>query len=205
MKVDKSTEVCTSVRKDMRWLAGLYLSFKDLPGVCAVNKNAMDMFTWRNFVQLRDAIDNFTINGDNILKPGLKIGLNYLLKKSARIIKGTILTMSFGSTTKESNKVAVDMAGEIDLFLSVFTLWEDHIFGDATYTSNKQRQVKLRRPSALPLEHDIKKLCDHVINRIDTILRDSFTFLDVHLFVELRNAACTRLTLLDGRRGGEVI
>ena len=205
-KVDKSMEVRRSVQKDMRRLASLYLEFKELPGVCIVNGNAMDLFTRGNFGHQRDAIDSYTTNSENKLKPGLKIGLNYLIKTCAKIMKGTILTISFnGNSSKEDNKIAVDMANEIDLFLSVFNLWQDHIFGDAAYSNNKERQMKLQKPASLPLEGDIRKLRDHVIMRKREIVHDKLTFFDEHLYVELRNAACTRLTLLNGRRGGEVI
>ena len=80
--------------------------------------------------------------------------------------------------------------------------WQDYLFGDATYQLNKQRQVNLRKPSKLPLEEDLVKLRDHLIGKMKEIC-GNYHFDDAHSYIELRNAASARLTLLNGCRGGE--
>ena len=41
------------------------------------------------------------------------------------------------------------------------------------------------------------------MNKMKEIVGDKFTFWDHHTFVELRDCACARLTLINARRGGE--
>ena len=115
------------------------------------------------------------------------IGFLYLLKKSAKILRCLCLSDN-------------DDAGseEISRFVCVFEMWEDLIFGDAQYELNKRRQVKLRKPEELPHEDDIMALKNEV-SRIMTIKKEDSEF----SFIKLRDAVCTRLTLVNGRRGGE--
>lgn len=188
----------------MRRLGHLYTEFKLQPDIQTVNNNAMDMFNRLNFDQLSNAIGNYTTENNEKIKSGLKISLIYLIKTSALILKGAILSRSSTyQSTEESSKRALAEVSEIDLFLSVFEYMKDFVFGDASYTLNKQRQIKLRKPSSLPVEEDIKKLKDYVVGRI-VELTDELDFIDNHKFIELRDATCTRLTLFNGRRGGEV-
>lgn len=111
----------------------------------------------------------------------------YLIKKSAKILRCTCLA---GNDDQGSE--------EILKFVGVFELWEDLIFGDAQYELNKRRQVKLRKLESLPQESDIVMLKDE-ITKIMTILPEAVNF----NFIRSRDAVCTRLTLVNGRRGGE--
>ena len=205
-KLDKETEVRKSVRTDMRRLAHLYNEFKVLPDIVSVNENSMDLFNRVNYFHLCDAISNYTTTKDNKVKSGLKVSLIYLIKTAALILKGTVLTQSLSQETssEENTKKALDAANEIDLFLSVFNHMQDFVFGDAHYTLNKNRQVRLRKPCMLPMEEDVKTLKEFVVSRMKEIVAAKFEYFDYHRYVELRDAACTRLTLLNGRRGGEV-
>ena len=81
---------------------------------------------------------------------------------------------------------------------------KDFVFGDAHYTLNNSRQVRLGKPCMLPMEEDVKTLKDFVESRMKQIALAKFEYFDYHSYVELRDAACPRLTLLNGRRGGEV-
>ena len=90
-KCDKTSEVLKSVRNDMRRLAHLYSIFNSTEGVLKKYNNAMDMFNRVNFEYLRTAIDTYTTS-EEYLKSGLKIVLSSLIKKSAKIMKGTVLT-----------------------------------------------------------------------------------------------------------------
>jgi len=201
-KLDKVTEVRKSVRTDMRRLGHLYQEFKSQPDIREVNRNAFDLLDRTNFNQLCDAINNYTTDEDEKIKSGLKISLIYLIKTTALIMKGAILSRSSADSIEESSKQAMSAVTEIDLFLSVFNYMKDFVFSDATYQLNKQRQVKLRIPSSLPAESDIKNLKEYVVEKMAEFTGDEQ--IDTHSYVKLRDATCTRLTLFNGRRGGEV-
>ena len=83
-------------------------------------------------------------------------------------------------------------------------LRKDELFGDATYDLNQRRNVKSKKPEQLPLEGDIKIISRHAIDVMRKYEADAFHMWDIHSFVELRDCACTRLTLFNGRRGGEL-
>ncbi|XP_065673908.1 uncharacterized protein LOC136090860 [Hydra vulgaris] len=202
-KLDKQSEVLKSVRNDMRRIGHLYSIFKINKKVKHVYNNAMDMFNRINFDAFRTAIDEYTIAGD-YLKSGLKIVLSSLIKKAAKIIKGTVLTENDDKLTfKENDTVAKKKAQEIDMFVSVFETWKGYIFGDAEYDINKRRQQKLRKPNMLPDEEDVEILQNYIIQRLESIMKDNFIFWDNHIYIEVRDLICTRLTLLNARRGGE--
>ena len=77
------------------------------------------------------------------------------------------------------------------------------MFGDATYDLNQRRNTKSKKPAQLPLEDDIELIRHHILGVLARYEHDKFHLFDVHSFVELRDCACTRLTLFNGRRGGE--
>ena len=157
-KCDKTSEVLKSVKNDMRRLAHLYSIFNSTEGVLTKYNNAMDMFNRVNFEYLRTAIDTYTTS-EEYLKSGLKIVLSFLIKKSAKIMKGTVLTQNNSNLTfEQNNKEVLDKVQEIDIFISVFDTWKGFVFGDAGYDINKKRQQKLRKPASLPEEGDIKTL-----------------------------------------------
>jgi hypothetical protein len=133
---------------DMRRLAYLFLAFKktcESAGVDVLSSN--DMLNRTNFPYLEDAILQYTGSSVGELKAGLKTALNYLLKRFSKVAKASLLVRG------EDEK-----ASEIDKFLDVFQLNQNHIFGDATYKFNRSRQEKLRRPTQLPSEADIEKI-----------------------------------------------
>jgi hypothetical protein len=193
-KTDKKAEVRRSVMSDMRRLAYLFLAFKNTCESAEVQvSSSSDMLNRKNFPYLEDAISQYTCSsvGDG-LKAGLKTALNYLLKRFSKVAKASLLVRG------EDEK-----ASEIDKFLDVFQLNQNHIFGDATYKLNRNRQEKLRRPTQLPSEADIEKLKQYTLERVTTLLQDEFLLWDTHTFTELRDLAVSRLTLFNARRGGE--
>ena len=107
--------------------------------------------------------------------------------------------------SEENTKKALAAADEIDLFLSIFNIMQDLVFGNATYMLNKNRLITLRKSSSLPVEEDVSLLQNYVMKSMKDIVTDKFTYFDCHKYVELRDAACTRLTLLNGWCGGEVM
>ena len=61
--------------------------------------------------------------------------------------------------------------------------------------------MKLRKPANLPLDEDIRTIRNFALKKISEIV--STYVLDAHSFIELRDVICARLTLFNGRRGGE--
>ena len=123
------------------------------------------------------AINLFTTGEDSSIEPGLKQNLFYLLKRAAKIIKGAFL-----------QKREDDAAAEIEKFTCILEMNEDQIFGDATYELNRNRNINLRKPSALPLEEDIVKFREYILKNMQDLSHDPY-------------CVCARVTLLNGRRG----
>ena len=180
-KRDKEVAVRRSVMQDMRRLARLYTIFK-ASDIKVKFKNCHDMFFRANFPALREAIDK-CCGVDENMKAGLKQNYLYLLKKSAKILQ----CLALESEEDQLYKV-------VEHFIQVLELWEDFLFGDAQYQLNKRKNIKLRKPESQPNENDVKKLRDYVIEILSEPTEQRY--------VKLRDAACTRLTLLNGRRGG---
>ena len=201
-KIDKIMETRKKVRNSMRNLGRLYQEFKQL--YFSQNDASMliavrDMFCRENFKFLREAIDNLTLkDGDNSsddapnVKYGFKTNLYYLLTNTASILKASYL----------EKKGSEGEATEIDYFLTVLKMNEHYIFGDAHYQLNKSRQERLRLPSRLPDEVNVRKLREFTQKTISN-LSDEYVHIGKHEFINLRNAVCSRLTLFNARRGGE--
>ncbi|PIK51101.1 hypothetical protein BSL78_12013 [Apostichopus japonicus] len=198
-KQDKVIEVKKSVMCDMRRLSNLYLCFKskleqDQELSTQQGGSASNMFNRCHFRKLQEAIESYTTKeASSELKPGLKSGLYYLLLKSAKILKATYLMDGMD-----------EKASEFDMFCEVFQLNKDFIFGDATIDAlNRNRQENLRKPEALPLEADLKKIKAFTVDTISSMLSDCYKVWDSHAFKELRDLTVSRLTLFNARRGGE--
>jgi hypothetical protein len=191
-KKDKQAEVKKSVMTDMRRIAALYTEFKSRANTPPTLVGSEDMLIRRNFSVLTESIFAYTLTDTEETKAGLKNALFYLIKKFAKIQKAVSLM-----NDNDQN------AAEIDKFLEVLSLNGNFIFGDATYTLNRNRQTKLRKPDKLPLEEDVEKIRKYTVERIASIVSDSYVMWDLHLYAELRDLAVSRLTLFNGRRGGE--
>ena len=188
----KSPELYKTVRQDMRRLAYCYKHFKDRDEVNPTYGNSRDMFCRENFDQLAGAVEEYTSSEDTgEIKPRLKDNLCYLIKNFAIRIKHQLF-----------NKREDSKAEEMMKFIQCWKAHKSFLFNDARTKLNKNRQVNLSKPHRLPLEEDLKVLRNHDLLRMKEICSE-FTFTDAHSFVELRNLAVTRLTLLNGRGGGE--
>ena len=190
-KLDKLVEVKKSVRNDMRRLATLYIYFKKENVKKVVYNNAHDMFVMCNFDALTQEIIEYTSKDDGGMESGLKQALYYLILASAKIIRASWLVQE-----KDEE------ASEVEKFLSVLKMYEHLVFGDAEYELAKQRRIKLRRPAQFPLEQDIETIREYTVKKMKELV-DKYHFHDNHDYVELRNAACVRATLLNARRGSE--
>ncbi|XP_057311957.1 uncharacterized protein LOC130649644 isoform X1 [Hydractinia symbiolongicarpus] len=191
VKKEKAATVNKSVRGHMRVLGSLYQSFKRMNGVCHDHGNLLDMFVRKNFTCFTDAIDAVTLNVDRSLKPGLRQNVFYIINKSVKIL--------YAHQYMLANE---EEASEIEKFMVCYKANEDCMVSSARYELEKKRLVKIRKPCQLPLESDIEKIHQHILKRMGELLC-VFELWTAHSFVELRNLVLTRLTLLNGRRGGE--
>lgn len=177
-----------SVRRQMRSLAHLYAVFLNYEGIEMQYSNARDMFTTKNFGKLREAIKVYCQNGDD-LKAGLKHNLHFTLIAAAKILKAIAYTQDEVGESKVFEK-----------FLSVIDLYKDVIFGDAALKLKRNVDTKIRKPQELPLEAEVTTFRDYTQKNITTLMRNPNK---TATFITLRNTICARLTLFNGRRGGE--
>lgn len=63
------------------------------------------------------------------------------------------------------------MADAVDKFMHVFEMNHNFIFGDAIYAMQKNRNEKLRRPEALPLEEDVKAIGSMLLKEWHKLLK----------------------------------
>lgn len=89
----------------------------------------------------------------------------------------------------------------ISNFVKVFALVEDKIFNGALYKIHQRCNKTTRKPANLPsneIVSDLKMYLTQVTKRKKFIFK-----IPSDVFVDVRDAACTRLTVYNGRRGGE--
>ena len=129
---------------------------------------------------------------DEGVKGGLKLSMGNLLKTIAKIMKGHYLINDQDEKAKN-----------IDNFVSALNLKWFTVFGDAEYSVNKERQIKLRRPTSLSLEEDVSLLRDYTVRRIQEVIENKFEFFSPKEFVELQDLTVCRLIMFNARRGGE--
>ena len=135
----------------MRILADLYSILIGQKDFTLALNDAYDMFRRQNFTSLRVAIDRYTVKEDDTIKAGLKQNIYYLLKRAASVLQELML--------EEGNN---DLVSDLRKFVSLLELWEDIIFGDAVYETNKRRKTALQKPKKLPDEGDLRKIRAHI-------------------------------------------
>ena len=156
----------------MRSLAHLLTHLRAQDGFKECHKNILDLFNRKNFYQTREAIDIYTSKEDDTLKAGLKQNLYYLLKRTSKILRGLML-----------EKARDDVCKDVGDFINLLELWDDIVFGDAVYETNKRREIILRKPGQLPDEEDMKMLRDYILQTMKKIT-DKFKFMNTTVFVE---------------------
>ncbi len=179
-----------TVRTDMRRIAGIK---EELESIVGCHIDTRDMFRRKYLDELKDAIENFCRGEESgSIKAGLKYAIQFLLKRAADALKAKMYK-------EEKDEEAED----IRKWVEVFSGERNIMFGDAIYQLGVDSQRKLRMPGALPSNAAVQKVRDESLKRINTVVSDQYHLRDVHSFVSLRNALVTRLTLFNGKRGGE--
>ena len=190
MDPSKAVENRKSVRNQMRQLARLYIQFT-LTNPLQKYFNIIDMFNKDNFSSLLKSIEELS-TGDK-LKPGLKLSLYYCILSAAKYFHVEFLQHD-----------ELDKAEMLQKFISVLKINEKIHFMDARLDIDLTRQRTLRKPSELPLSSDLDVLKKYLRQTIkDISSRSKQTEINVSEYINLRNCLCSRLTLLNGRRGGE--
>lgn len=188
-KSDNITGSKETVRKEMRYLANLYIIFKKVSPAYQPDNNCKDLFYIKNFNELRKAIDIYTTDSNSNLKAGLKHGLQYALISAAKTLKAVAFT---NGDDKQ--------AACFEKFLAVLKLWENVMFGDSVLKLRRTSDLHARKPEQLPIETDLQLFRSHVLKIIKDLVDN---IQSSENFIKLRNATCARLTLFNARRGGE--
>ncbi|KAJ8049935.1 hypothetical protein HOLleu_02904 [Holothuria leucospilota] len=135
------------------------------------------MFKRKNFNELEETIREITTSdGSEGLKYGLKNELKFLIKKASFLLKADLLVNEEDKAAKELEKIETE-----------FEMRKHDLFADSEYQMLKNRQTKIRKPQEQPLEEDVPNNKEW----------------DACKFSLLRDLAACRLTLFNGRRGGE--
>jgi integrase len=186
-----------SVATDMRQLAQLILTVRSMENdpsfTCA------DLFVKTNFVKVTNAIDFLTIpepqeeenEKEYREKNNLKISLCYLLKTAATIMIPTYLIDD-----------QEEKAKHMETFLIILQHKKSTIVNPAVYQVRMESQARLRCPKRLPLEEDVAKLQKYINTEMVKLARDDVVW-NEHTFNHLRALLICRLTVFNGRRGGE--
>ncbi|MEO0685885.1 MAG: hypothetical protein AAFY76_12775 [Cyanobacteria bacterium J06649_11] len=176
----------------MRMLATLYVEFQSKEDAFIKFGNSVDLFIRENFDIMCDSIDIITKKEDGAIKSGQRKNIYYMLVRSAKRLRDKLF--------QEKND---ELSSELNSFLRLLKSNEDVLISNALYNLENQKLRKSRKPCQLPLESDIKMVFEHIQLKFTEFSSD-YSFWTPSSFVELRNAAMSRLTLLNARRGGEV-
>ena len=188
----KIVETVKTVRNQMRQLSRLFIELQTLRPVFDLNKNIIDLFHHRNHENLMKAVNNLSMDHDKNLKHGLKLGLYFTILSAAKFFHAFFLQQEKDELTNQ-----------LDKFVRVLKMNEPLNFGDARFKMEQQRQRVSRKPHALPLEEDLEVVRKSLMSTIKAISDLDMLEITIQDYVKLRNATCTRLTLLNARRGGE--
>ena len=156
------------------------------------NLSGHDLLDPVNFRTVVDGLNELCKKDDDSVKASLKLSLGYLLKKAARFTRSEfVIDCKDNEVRKRDN------------FLSLLDSSWGYLFHDAQCQLESNREMNLRRPQNLPLEDDVALLRDYVEGQIEKIVNDAYLPMCNETFIELRSLLVCRLTLYNGRRGGE--
>ena len=196
---EKKVNCLKHVRGNMRSLAELYTAFLQEDVVEQLHEDASDMFNRVNFSALSEAVTKICVTvvekdgkQEELLKHGKKINLLNLLKSSSKLLKAKFL--------QERRDGEAD---EVEKFLTILNDNAPILFNDAFRAANINQQENLRLPKRTPMNQDVERHRNGCIRIMDDMTKDPYKIITSHEYVTLRDAACSRLTLFNARRGGE--
>jgi len=192
-KPSKYPDTRKSCMRDMRRLASLFLAFQAAGAEDGKVLAAEDMLHRKYFSYLESAVTTLSTNPEETdLKAGTKLGLGYIIKKAAKVMKVQYLIADDD-----------EKARSVDNFVTVLELQWPSLFGDAEYKVISDRQQRLRKPAELPVEEDVARVRQYMLEAIAEIAAQEYLFWTSSEFSVLRNLVVARLTLFNARRGGE--
>lgn len=141
---NKKVLIRKNVLANMRLLARLFTNFKKLS---CENVEFTDMFTRAHYETFESAIQETTMTETKGLLSGTKMMMSSLIDNACRYVNAHFLFMR--------NE---DAAAEVTKFQAILKSNYNEVFGDAKHHQNHRRQVRLRRPAALPADKDLLRL-----------------------------------------------
>lgn len=180
----KTTEVRREVMMEMRELSRLFFCFKS---IAEEELSFEEMYERNHLSTLKEAFSTLC-TGEEGEKYGLKMNLNSIFQRSIKILLG------YYSETQLDSKVK-----ELERFRKAYNFNLPDIVGKARYHTEKNSLKKARLPKSLPLEDEMRKLKQFLIQEID----DTVENFSLNRYTWLRSLVVARLTLYNARRGEE--
>ncbi|XP_022102343.1 uncharacterized protein LOC110985553 [Acanthaster planci] len=189
---NKSSKDRKAVMNNMRRLANLVVAFQDAHHPPNKSLGGDDLLDRQRFTELEEALQVMAEKEGGGIKAGLKLGLGFLLKKSARVMRALYIVNNELQKSKE-----------VDRFLKAIDLSWEYVFGLTQYEVENKRQAVLRKPQSMPLEENIASSKAFTISAMENMIEDPYLKWDSHEFKKMRALIVSRLTLFNARRGGE--
>jgi integrase len=175
------------VRNAMRQLGHLVLECRK---ISKPDFTGADLFDRLNFDILTKALDLLTTGAEGEEKSSSKLGIVNTIKSASKTVKATYLIND-----------QVEKATEMDRFRVVLDINWAAMVNRATYHLQMRDQELLRQPKQLPLKEDVKKIADYIKDQLPSL--EEKEHMTVFEFNRMRAMLVTRMTLFNGRRGGE--
>lgn len=192
----------SNVRQNLRILANLFIHFRHtLAEKIKVDPESImieEMFQRQtrfvegissiNLKVLEEVVENVSDSGSNA-----RAKIYWTLMKATNILSGIY-----------STNCQDDLVTELNFFKNALKCNGSTagIFADAIHAPHYVREFKLRKPGNLPTSDDVMRVRDFVVHEIQKLVNFELDPKNID-FVFLRQLLITRLTFLNGRRGGE--
>jgi integrase len=175
------------VRNSMRLLAQLVLECRKIK---YPSFTGADLFDRTKFETLTTALENATTGAEGEERHSRTLAIANTLKAASK----TVMAMYMINDDLESAK-------EVERFRVVLDLEWAYLINRATHHVQMRSQELLRQPKRLPLEDDVKKIADYIQDNLHGLAEEEN--MSLYNFNRLRAMLVTRITLFNGRRGGE--
>lgn len=184
VEISKSKEVKREIMMEMRELARLFLTFKELKDEpCCFQ----DMYDRKNLDLLVESYNKLCAYEDGE-KYGLKVNLNSIFKKSIKTLK-----RHYSATCADENRK------ELKKFSEAYSDRTPEFLAKARYVTDKNSLKKARMPQNLPEKSHIA----HLKAYIQAEIAHSVKNFRIQDYSWLRSLIVARLTLYNARRGEE--
>ncbi|XP_062606599.1 uncharacterized protein LOC134268369 isoform X2 [Saccostrea cucullata] len=191
----KKVEKRLSLNSKLRRLAHLFLAFKKMFEEKRKRqvKDCSEMFSRKHIMELQDAVLDMTVNKKTKkVKHSLKVNLKYLLNDVCEVMQASYLIEGED-----------DLAEELGKFVVISRRLWSSFYKNAEQNLKIQREAELRAPINLPVRQDLYKVREYTKQLITKLSGDGYSLYENAEFCKLRDALVCRLTIFNGRRGGE--